>query len=84
MKQFHIHVPSEHQINGINFDFEIHFVHELEDNPNNHQFDRLVIAILANSADSSDPIFNNLVLDGDSKRTGFGSFDNSNFFFFLS
>lgn len=31
LKQFHFHAPSEHRVNGIAFDMEIHFVHAAED-----------------------------------------------------
>ena len=32
LTQFHFHTPSEHQFNGQNFDMEIHFVHQDENN----------------------------------------------------
>ncbi len=31
LKQFHFHAPSEHRVNSIAFDMEIHFVHQAED-----------------------------------------------------
>ncbi len=30
--QFHFHAPSEHELNGLHFPLEIHFVHKTEDN----------------------------------------------------
>ena len=40
--QFHFHSPSEHTINGKDFDAEVHFVHRNEDNPD----ELLVIGVL--------------------------------------
>ena len=31
MKQFHMHTPSEHKVNGVHYDMEMHFVHVLDD-----------------------------------------------------
>ncbi|WP_165206800.1 carbonic anhydrase family protein [Weissella sagaensis] len=47
LKQFHIHTPSEHTVNDISYDAEIHFVHEASDG-------RLaVVAILVQSGNAS-------------------------------
>ena len=49
LEQFHIHVPSEHTINGIHADAELHFVHK---SSSGHV---AVVAVMVH-ADSKDPV----------------------------
>lgn len=79
--QINLHTPSDHKVDGKDFDAEIQFVHELTDKHSNYKYERLIIAILAKSSETSDPVIKDLILDGGSKISGFDSFASSNFYF---
>ncbi len=58
--QFHIHQPSQHNINGTQYDCEIHFVHQTLDKSVDR--DLLVIGVLFQAVDDSE-LFGNTFFD---------------------
>ncbi|WP_296406102.1 carbonic anhydrase family protein [Psychrobacter sp.] len=56
--QFHYHIPSEHQISGINYPGELHFVHA------NKQGELAVIGVMVNPTSMNNTSLHSLFLNG--------------------
>jgi carbonic anhydrase len=55
LQQFHFHAPSEHTVNGVRYDAELHLVH------NNSVGETVVIGVLLSSSSAGLPIFDTIM-----------------------